>query len=277
MTVNPDATTTRDQQTILTLEGVRLELEVAGIASRVGATAIDTILQALPVLALGLVIKHAGWLNRPDLRPWMIALLVVIGSTLFLGYPILFERLWDGQTPGKRLLGFRVTQLDGTSAPFSATIIRNLVRIIDFLPGLYLVGLAVAAFSRNSRRLGDWLAGTVVVRDKRIATTELPFAHGPHMDQSPRAEYRQTLVKLVESQIDRLSPEEIGLLHEFFNRRQDFPAGTRDTLARELAAHFRRVLQLPLSSSWTGVDSPVDRFSSEEFLEILMQLLWEKR
>ncbi|HHV56044.1 MAG TPA: RDD family protein [Firmicutes bacterium] len=274
--VNPDATT-RDRQTILTLEGVRLDLEVAGIASRAGATAIDTLLQALPVLALGLAIKHSGWLNRPDLRSWMTALLALTGFTVFLGYPTLFERLWDGQTPGKRLLGFRVTQLDGTSVPFSATVIRNLLRVVDFLPALYLLGLAVAAFSRHSRRLGDWLAGTIVLREHRIAPAELPFARDPHMDQSPRAEYRQSLINLLESRIDRLSPEEISLLHQFFDRRQQFPAGTRDTLAGELAAHFRRVLQLPLSSSWTGVDSPVDRFRSEEFLEILMQLLWEKR
>ncbi len=103
---------------------------------------------------------------------WIVAILGLISFILLWGYYIFFEILWNGQSPGKRWVGLRVIRIDGTPITLSESIIRNLVRIIDFLPTAYGVGVVTMFINTNSRRVGDLAAGTIVVHDREAKGLE---------------------------------------------------------------------------------------------------------
>ena len=108
-----------------------------------------------------------GGLESTDIS-WLgglaLALYALLNFAVFWGYYMLFELLWSGQTPGKRVAKTRVLRTDGNPARTSEVAVRNLVRIVDFLPALYAIGFIVMFFNRQSRRLGDYAAGTLVIR-----------------------------------------------------------------------------------------------------------------
>src|SRR5690348_3539425 len=150
---------------IETPEHLVLELELAGVGSRIAAAACDAVvLSVLYVgLGLGLVALSAGS-DAPG--PWatLVAVLAVLAAFfLFWGYFLLFEALNDGRTPGKHLMGIRVVMETGHPITFAAAAVRNLIRIVDALP-FGLVGLAFMLFHPQNKRLGDLVAGTVVAR-----------------------------------------------------------------------------------------------------------------
>src|SRR5262249_33255826 len=101
---------------------------------------------------------------------WLLAVFGLVAFAFLWGYYIFFEMAWNGQSPGKRWVGLRVMRLDGTPLTLSESIIRNLVRLVDFLPAYYGVGVVAMFISSQSRRLGDLAAGTVVVHDRAAVT-----------------------------------------------------------------------------------------------------------
>ncbi len=150
-----------------TPEGVELGLRVAGLPARMLAYGIDSVIR---------ILMHA--LSLAVLAP-----LGTIGGgifllSLFVGawfYPVLFEVLWGGATPGKRALGLVVLHDDGTPVGWTASIVRNLLRTADLLPFAYGLGILSMLFSRDFKRLGDHAARTVVVYREREAAS-LPLA-----------------------------------------------------------------------------------------------------
>lgn len=166
-----------DEYTIATPENVTFGYQVAGIGSRFIGALIDTLLivfllfllNLLVGLALGYVTENSAPVNDfADDPGWLaglvIALYTLLNFAIFWGYYIVFELGWHGQTPGKRVAGTCVVKLDGAGPGFLEVAIRNLVRLVDFLPVAYAVGFVVMFFNRNARRLGDYAAGTLVVR-----------------------------------------------------------------------------------------------------------------
>lgn len=142
-----------------TPEGVDLELRVAGPAVRFVAWLLDLLLRAiaLGVLAIPLAVL--------DSLGTGIMLLLAFGLEWM--YPVLFEVLRDGRTPGKKWMGVQVIQADGTPIGWGPSLLRNLLRTADFLPMLYAAGLLSMIFSGSFRRLGDLAAGTLVVYSER--------------------------------------------------------------------------------------------------------------
>jgi uncharacterized RDD family membrane protein YckC len=163
-----------DQLTISTPEQVAFHYEVAGIGSRFMAALLDHLIlgavQLLLFWAAGLVMGAviAGGGDQTALNI-TIALILIINFVVFWGYFALFELVWDGQTPGKRSGNLRVIRRDGQPVRSSEVIVRNLVRLVDMLPGFYGVGLTVMFIDRDDRRLGDFAAGTIVVREQAYA------------------------------------------------------------------------------------------------------------
>lgn len=162
-----------------TPESVTFAYEVAGIGNRFIAALIDTtilfiallLLNVLVLAALGVLGDLDGDILLGDAPPsWfgglMIALYALLNFALYWGYYIVFELIWNGQTPGKRWTKLRVLRLDGNPAGFVEVLLRNLVRPVDFLPGGYGLGLLVMLLNDKSRRLGDLAAGTLVIREK---------------------------------------------------------------------------------------------------------------
>jgi uncharacterized membrane protein SpoIIM required for sporulation/uncharacterized RDD family membrane protein YckC len=153
-----------------TPEQVVFSYTIAGIGSRAAAATIDYVLIALLLFTLG--IGGIAFLGVTKTRiaaggAWVLAVLMLLVFGVFWGYYVLFEALWDGQTPGKRRLGLRVVRDGGYSVGFAASAVRNLMRIIDLQPGAsYGVGMISAILSPSGKRLGDYAAGTLVVRER---------------------------------------------------------------------------------------------------------------
>jgi len=147
---------------IATPEGVELRLPVAGIGSRAMAWLIDALLKMVIVMIASIILAVAGGVGNG---------LLLIGLFVLLWlYNVLFEVLGNGATPGKRTLRLRVMNANGTPVGWTGSLIRNLVRFVDTLPGCYAFGCVSVMLSDNFQRLGDLAAGTVVVyADKKAS------------------------------------------------------------------------------------------------------------
>ena len=140
---------------VVTPEGVALRLPAAGPVPRALAWIIDLVVRMVILMVLGMVLGLLGGLGE---GVYLVAMFLV-----FWAYPIVFEVVWRGQTPGKRVLGLRVVAGDGAPVGWLPAIVRNLLRTVDMLPFGYAAGLVTCLCDRDSRRLGDLVADTVVV------------------------------------------------------------------------------------------------------------------
>jgi uncharacterized RDD family membrane protein YckC len=176
---------------VLTPEGCELELRLAGGVIRARAWLIDFLFRLLFFLLCAFMLATIGRLG------W--ALLLLLYFLLEWFYPVVFEVLWQGATPGKRLSGLVVLRDDGTPLDWSASVARNFLRVVDFLPFLYAFGLLAMGLNREGKRLGDLLAGTLVVYRQAAPTPKvtdddrteeiLPFALS-EAEQRALIEYR---------------------------------------------------------------------------------------
>jgi uncharacterized RDD family membrane protein YckC len=149
-----------DRVTIATPEGVTIDLVLAGLGSRFIARLLDSLIQAVVIFAL-----WAGVLGTSS--PGSIrALAVVITFLVTFAYDVPFEVLNQGRTVGKSAAGIRVVGIDGEPVRFLASAIRNILRLVDFLPVFYLVGASSIVATARDQRLGDLAGGTIVTRDR---------------------------------------------------------------------------------------------------------------
>jgi uncharacterized RDD family membrane protein YckC len=164
-----------EEFTISTPEQVAFHYETAGIGSRFVASLLDhliifSVLFFLTCAAFSLIpaLGAAASLGEEAISAGaylVLAILVLINFLVFWGYFALFEIVWQGRTPGKRAGRLRVIRESGQPIGAGESIVRNLVRIVDFLPVFYGVGLITMFINKDSRRLGDFAAGTIVVRE----------------------------------------------------------------------------------------------------------------
>jgi uncharacterized RDD family membrane protein YckC len=219
---------------VRTPESIAFSYELAGLGSRFLALVVDQAIQIVTLIAMfgGIILAASRAANQPVATAMSskvaesiaIALIVVIVFVVLFGYFIVFEAVWNGQTPGKKLLGLRVVRDGGYPIDFGASLIRNLIRIGEQLIGYYVFAAISALISPENKRLGDLAAGTIVVRDARLAA--------PRDAGQPRDEpvYASTAY---------LSGEERSLIKRFLERRDTLSADRRGELAAELAARVR--------------------------------------
>jgi uncharacterized RDD family membrane protein YckC len=242
----------RDEFTIETPEQTRLEFPLAGIGSRFLALAFDTLLQIgagiLLFFAIVMLMMGAG-ASWPTGRQWTYAL--VIGGLFFinLGYFALFEAIWNGQTPGKRYTRLRVIKDTGQPlSPYEA-ITRNLLRIVDQLPGVYAVGIISILVSRQNKRLGDYAAGTVVVHEKA-------FEMLPALEQAAR----QPAMSVHNAA--SITAEELQLIETFLERRASLDPELRSRMAGEIAQ--RMVTKLGIRrEDWAEPEKLLETLAAE--------------
>ena len=226
----------RDKLTIETPEQTVLEFEVAGIGSRFLALAFDTLLQILVGIGLLMILVVAG-VAMPSAAGggiWFLAIFVLAFFALYFGYFAIFEVLWNGQTPGKKKEGLRVIKDSGRPITPAEAVGRNLMRIVDQLPALYAVGICSVLLSRQNKRLGDFVAGTIVVHEKSLMDAK------PIWESAPAAQ--PGLATTLGSQ--RLSAEEFALVEAYLNRRSSLPSDVRFTMADRIATQIRPKLSL---------------------------------
>jgi len=245
-----------DDYTLLTPENVELRFEVAGVGSRVAAALIDYLILGVSygILLIGgsFAVTLLGGIggsfgdsgsNGPltstfqQASAYILLALIVLGSFFgWWGYFILFELLWNGQSPGKRRLGLRVVRAGGQPISLTASLVRNVLRIVDV--ALY-VGVVIMLIDRRSRRLGDLAAGTLVVREaarftsvsgtaSAFASVELPSVEARTIEDLPNA--------------DRLTMAHYSLIRDFFARRSRLPAHQSAALAAQIAGRLGQTL-----------------------------------
>jgi uncharacterized RDD family membrane protein YckC len=224
-----------------TPENVTFGYAVAGIGSRFLAALVDTLIilliQVAVQLSLIAVLNAATGLSLDSdaaTLTWAAAIFGLVAFALLWGYYIFFELAWNGQSPGKRLAGLRVIRTDGTPITLSETLIRNLVRLIDFLPIAYGIGVVAMFIDSRSRRLGDLAAGTLVVRDRAEVSLSSLGAAQRALDWTAPA---STLDALHALPLRRLSDHDLQMAEDFLRRRAELT--NADTLAAQIA---RRLL-----------------------------------
>jgi len=148
---------------IATPEGCEITIRLAGPVIRSGAWIIDFFIRFAIWIAILIV---SGFLGNFGAAVFFVSMFL-----LEWFYPVLFEVLWHGKTPGKHLLGLAVMHEDGTPVGWNASLVRNTLRFVDFAPTLYAAGFATMLLNRDGKRLGDLAAGTVVayVENKKLA------------------------------------------------------------------------------------------------------------
>lgn len=235
-----------DKLIIDTPEQVHLEFLLAGIGSRFMAALLDTVIQA----AITFLIFLIGLIFFAGLRSmWVFAILIFVFFLVTWGYYAAFEALWNGQTPGKRWAGIRVIKESGRPINVFEAISRNFVRIVDYLPGFYGVGVVTMLLNRKQRRLGDFVAGTLVVHE----TSEREAA--PFFNTHLSSDF-------VFPQAAKLTLQEAVLIETFLARRLDLSSVIRQQSAERIAEMVSNRLAIPAEAR------PAD---AETFLEVVVR------
>ena len=238
-----------DRVRIATPEGVALELTLAGPGSRAMATAIDALIQ----LFSGSVISGLVAFSLGPLWEESGVLVGGILSGLFVGmfvlYPTLFERFANGKSPGKQAMGIRVVSIGGQPIGFMTALLRNFFRFIDMLPAAYFAGIVAVMTTNLNQRLGDIVAGTIVIRDTTIRPN-LRYLAGVDLPNDSTWD------------VTGVSKDEVTAIRRYFERRPALDIPTQQRISATLTAMIAPNVLL------------TDRPSSDE--EFLLRVLAEK-
>jgi len=235
--------------TIETPEQITVELAPAGIGSRflALALALDTVIQVvlyavifavtIPMLVGG----HMAWLPRGQ---WTAAVMLFLSFCIYWGYFAAFEILWHGQTPGKRVAGIRVVKDSGRPITAIEGIGRNLMRAVDGF-FFYLIGVVSVVLSRQNKRLGDYVAGTIVIHDK------------PTDEVKPDWSFERPAQNTFHPELASVSEQDLMVVETFLHRRLDLDPMVRLNTAVRLSEMIQRK---------TGLTRAPEQ-SDEDFLE----------
>ncbi len=250
-----------DQLSIETPEQVALEFPVAGIGSRFVALLLDHLIQFAILLVVGLVVlavmAAAGRHGTETMGgKWFLAGITVILFLIFWGYFALFEALWHGQTPGKCVMQLRVIKDTGRQITLFESLARNLLRTVDYLPGLYLAGVITMLANKRNKRLGDLAAGTLVVHE-RAEAQPLLWTGGTQRSTGlfPVASTATTVdpwrpataipALFPPDAVARLSPKDLVVIEAFFARALDLPLETRAAMAYRILGEMTTRMAVP--------------------------------
>lgn len=252
-----------DQLNIETPEQVELQFRVAGIGSRFVAVMLDHILQAVAffflilifvLVAAGAYKSFAGLsgITYNTTSKWALAALIFISFCLNWGYFALFEAFWKGQTPGKRVMKLRAIKDSGRQITLFESLARNLLRYVDYLPSMYLIGVITMLCNKSNKRLGDYAAGTIVIHEAR---DEQPLFYQGYLDtpfppQPKFATAPQTSSGVFPADaVAKLSASDLQIIDTFFARALDLNVETRASMATRIATTMTTRMGVPLPES----------------------------
>jgi uncharacterized RDD family membrane protein YckC len=253
-----------DNFIIDTPENVEFSYQVAGIGSRFLAALVDSSIIVVAMVAAQLslwALFSSSWgvILKSGLAGWVVAVFVLVTFAIFWGYYIVFEMAWNGQTPGKRWIGLRVIKVNGYPISLVDSTIRNLVRVVDFLPAYYGLGVITMFANAQARRLGDFAAGTVVVKERKEVTLESlrpaavtappALAHPGGPGDEPRRI----------PNLGRLDSAQLEVVRDYLARRYEL--SDAEGLARKIADPLAVQLDYDWRAAWP---------SAERFLTALM-------
>ncbi len=220
---------------ILTPENVHVEYELAGLGSRFVAFFLDTVLQFLLIILVlvGMSIGQMDIQSINYLDPWIVAVGILLVFLIFFGYFIFFEMLTNGQSPGKKIMKLRVLKQNGEPVGFWESLLRNILRMADFLPALNLIGTILILFTDKYKRVGDFAANTIVVKAKK---DEQPVGIEDLLKQAAGEDSQKVNLYPVNN-------DEYGVLKEFLMRK-DKLGERRPVFAYHLNKYFMEKFNL---------------------------------
>jgi uncharacterized RDD family membrane protein YckC len=242
--------------TIRTPEGIEFSLMLAGPVTRFLAWSLDLLVILATSKLLNILLGVLGIISR-DLAT---AASIISYFLVSIGYGILTEWYWHGQTIGKRLLRLRVADVYGLQLQFSQIVIRNLLRFVDSLPFFYLVGGLTCLINRRAQRLGDFVANTIVVWSPRIDEPDLgqlfegkynSFRQYPHL----AARLRQ-----------HVSPDQAQIALQALVRRDEFEPRSRVQLFQSIVNYFKPIVTFPQEAT--------EGISDEQYIRNLVDVLY---
>ena len=230
-----------DQLLVSTPEQVEFGYEIAGIGSRFLAALVDLSIIAVMYLLIQVLILTTNALGdqvftgaATGISGVFVMIVTILAFLVLWGYYVFFETLWHGQTPGKRLTGLRVVRENGGLIGFWEALIRNLLRFVDFLPGAYGFGVVTMFANSRARRLGDYAAGTVVVREGAPVT--LAGLAARTAAAPPRDPARPLPPLALYLDVRRVPPTDLSLVRDLLLRRPDLAPDRAWFIAWELVA-----------------------------------------
>ncbi|MBW4535062.1 MAG: RDD family protein [Pleurocapsa minor HA4230-MV1] len=243
-----------NQINLQTPESVELEFTLAGIGNRSFALIIDYIIFGLTILlvwslsaflAFQLVPNLIGNGFSDRLAQWIWAIQSMTTFAIYVGYFVVLETLWQGQTPGKKWTKIRVIRDNGKPERLPQAILRALLRPVD---DMLFIGVFFIIFTPQEKRLGDMLAGTIVVQEEAAKLT---------VEISTEAEDLAVQLRM-EAEIDNLLPEDFATIRDFLQRRKNIMLEYQHQLSRKLAEQVREIILL---------DNVPEGYSNSQFLE----------
>jgi uncharacterized RDD family membrane protein YckC len=226
------------QYTVETPEQIELAYDIAGIGSRFLAALVDHVIIATVLsfscVTLSLVLDQLN----VGIDSLLVISIFVMGIYLSIcAYFIFFETTWNGQSPGKRLVGIRVVRTGGRPIGFLGSAIRNLIRLADFLPILYGAGMITMFVDRRARRLGDFAAGALTLREGRQVTLDMLSTPKPLAEPDVPGADEITIPNL-----QALAPADYEIVQEFLRQRE----GINHEIRRQMAGRLLEGLQTRL-------------------------------
>ncbi|MBD2464076.1 RDD family protein [Oscillatoria sp. FACHB-1407] len=229
--------------TLQTPESVELEFTLAGIGNRALALAIDYLVMLIflgvsLLLWWGFSAQLFRYLDNlqidySGLANWLLAIAALLVFFVWIGYFAAFETVWRGQTPGKRFAKIRVIRDDGRPARLPQAILRSLLRPVD---DVMSIGMWMIIFGSQEKRLGDWVAGTLVVQEERtIGAAQL-------VTSNQAQEVADYLLQYADMSL--LLPDDFAIVREYLQRRSQMYDQGRSTLSLKLARQVKALLTL---------------------------------
>ena len=236
------AAPTAPSRGIVTPEAVLLEFAEAGLGSRSLGFLVDLAVRATILYATVLVLGTAGFVLDETL---VVVVLTALGFSLLLVYPIVFETIWNGRTPGKMLLGLRVVTIEGAPIRFRHAAVRAGLGIVDFLVGAGSVAIVSALLTRRSQRLGDLAAGTIVIRDRQAAPPSRAVLFQPFPGWEPFA---------TALDVSALDDDAYALVRSYLLRLRELRPAARAARGAELRDAVSRTIgvELPAGTDVEG-------------------------
>ncbi len=218
---------------IITPEAVVLDIRTAGFMPRIVAGILDLAAMVLVVIVVSIAATLAFF---GDDSTTATVVSIALFAALF-GYPILFETLWGGRTPGKAALGLRAVCVDGSPVRLKDATLRAMGGIVDkVLPPGGITGALFVTFTPRHQRVGDLIAGTIVIRDpdRHVVTPALWFSPPPGLEAFSES-------------IDptAITVEQYTVVRSFLTRASSLPPDVRAAIARDLATRLALTIRHP--------------------------------
>lgn len=245
--------------TLETPESVELEFTLAGIGNRAYALIIDYIIVGLTLLlslVLTIFLTYQLGSNTSDFSDgfqgeaikWLWAIRALITFAISVGYFVFFETIWQGQTPGKKRAEIRVICDDGKPVRLAQSVLRALLRPVDIL----LVSFLLIVLTKKEKRIGDLVAGTIVIQDEQTIKSANFFISDEAKDLAIQLR--------IEAEINNLLPEDFVVIRDYLQRRKSMILKYQHELSRKLANQVKEIICL---------ENIPDDYSNNQFLEAI--------